>query len=129
VCATRTRRHYFSTEATYLTYSEALSRLGPRESRKIANNTYLERRDDGDIALRLHRTDVLTYHPDGTVTLNSGGWQTVTTKRRMNQYLPNGYRVYQHRFDWYVWNYLAAKQNGNDGSRVEYFDGMTLEAF
>lgn len=60
-----------------------------RERRKVANNTYAERRGD-DIALRLHQTDVVTFHPDGSITLNTGGWYTVTTKDRMNNALPKG---------------------------------------
>ena len=42
---------------------------------------------DGTVAVRYHRTDVATLHPDGSVTLRTGGWRTVTAKRRMNQAL------------------------------------------
>src|SRR5439155_16066680 len=42
---------------------------------------------DGTVAVRYHRTDVATLHPDGTVTLRTGGWRTVTTRRRINQAL------------------------------------------
>jgi hypothetical protein len=59
------------------------------ERRKVANNTYAERRWP-DIAIRLHDTDVVTLHPDGSITLNTGGWYTVTTKDRLNSYLPFG---------------------------------------
>ena len=108
-----------------MTYSDAIIRLGSRDSRRIANNTYLERRANSDIAVKLHRTDVLTYHADGSVTLNSGGWQTYTTKARMNAYLPYGYRVYQRCFAWYVWNYRAEHTRSN--GRIDYFDGLTLQ--
>ena len=51
--------------------------------RPVANNTYLHE-VGGEIALRLHATDVVVYHEDGSVTLNSGGWRTVTTKDRIS---------------------------------------------
>jgi hypothetical protein len=52
--------------------------------RPVENNTTIIRRDNGDLAVRLHDTDVVTYHADDSVTLDSGGWLTVTTKDRMN---------------------------------------------
>ena len=57
-----------------------------KNRRKMANNTYLERREGGDIALKLHDTDIATYHDDGRVELRSGGWLTVTTKERLNRF-------------------------------------------
>lgn len=77
--------------------------------RKVANNTYAERRGDS-IALKLHDTDVVTYHPDGSITLDTGGWFTVTTKDRMNNAIPHG-----------TWepDYCAL----GDGCPGEYVDG------
>jgi hypothetical protein len=68
-----------------MTYQEAKEKLGNRTSRKLANNTYLIL-DGQNIAVRLHATNVLTFTPQGTVIYNSGGWQTRTTKERMNAY-------------------------------------------
>lgn len=78
-----------------MTYREADAQLQGRcrESRKLQNNTYLQRHPGGDIAVRLHRTDVLTFSPGGEFTLDTGGWNTVTTKDRMNTYLPRDWRV------------------------------------
>lgn len=71
-----------------------------KDRRKLANNTYLERRGK-DIAIRLHNTDILTYSSDGTVTVDVGNWLTVTTKHRLNEYL-EGYSIQQERGTWYV---------------------------
>lgn len=82
-------------------YSEAnilLSR-GRNGRRKVANNTYLHRVDDG-IAVQLHATDVVVIHPDNTYTLNTGGWYTVTTKARINEFSPA--RVSSNKGIWYV---------------------------
>lgn len=94
--------------------TQALAKLNGRDSRKIANNTYLERIDADTVGVRLHRTFVVTIRED-SVTLNSGGWHTVTTKARMNDYAPC--RVSQERGRWYV-DYR--------GERLDYSDGMTL---
>ena len=98
-----------------MTYEIANERLGKRDRRKVANNTYLERRDDSTIALRLHATDVVTFRP-GTITLDSGGWRTVTTKDRLNYALP----VWAKAGTWYV---------GSDYDRSAayvYADGVTF---
>src|SRR5882762_2348120 len=64
-----------------------------RESRKLANNTYARRRHSGKIAIQLHATDILTFHSDGQIDLNTGGWDTVTTRSRMNDFIPRPWRV------------------------------------
>lgn len=64
-----------------------------RDGKNIANNTRAVRRE-GSIAIRLHGTDVVTYAPDGSLTFNTGGYNTLTTRDRMNTFSPNGYRVW-----------------------------------
>jgi len=68
-----------------------------KDSRKLANNTYAQRRFSGQIAVRLHATDILTFHSDGQIDLNTGGWDTVTTRSRMNDFIPRPWRVGGHR--------------------------------
>jgi hypothetical protein len=75
-----------------------------RDARKLANNTYAQRRElhgDNVIAIRLHSTDILTFFRDGSVKVDTGGWQTVTTKERLNRYLPDGIGITQDRRVWY----------------------------
>jgi hypothetical protein len=71
-----------------------------RPTKKLGNNTYLVRIDSETIGVKLHNTIVVTIHQDGTYTLDSGGWQTVTTKQRINEYCP--VRVNQRKHQWYV---------------------------
>ena len=52
-----------------------------------ATATIIATGTDGTVSVRYHRTDVAIRHPDGSVTLRTGGWRTVTAKRRMNQAL------------------------------------------
>jgi hypothetical protein len=102
-------------------------------SKKIGNNTYAERRVEisetqaaleesghprlnSSIAIRLHKTDVVTYFRDGSIVLNSGGWKTSTTKDRINEHSP--VRISQHKG---VWTFAY-------GSQLHTFkDGVTLK--
>jgi hypothetical protein len=71
-----------------------------RGQRKVGNNTYAYIQADGSVAIELHGTNVVVIHPDDSVMLNSGGWRTVTTKKRINQYSP--VKVYQKKHEWYL---------------------------
>jgi hypothetical protein len=67
------------------TFEEADYALGSRKSRIIANNTRLVRRHVWSIALQLHSTDIVTWDRDGSIELETGGWNTVTTRERINR--------------------------------------------
>jgi len=68
-------------------YQEASEVLGNRDSRRLKYATLLVRRGK-DIAVKFHSTDIVTYHEDGSITLDSGGWLTRTTRNRMNEFTP-----------------------------------------
>lgn len=44
-------------------------------------------------AIRFHDTDVVTFWPDGRVSVETGGWLTVTTLDRLQTYLPEGFAI------------------------------------
>ena len=92
------------------TYKE-LKELSQTRKRKLGNNTYLVVRNDGGFGVRLHNTEVVVHYED-RIVLDSGGYQTVTTKERMNKYTP--FNIYQKNFKWFV--------NGKP-----YQDNMILE--
>jgi hypothetical protein len=71
-----------------------------KNTRKVGNNTYAEIEYDKSVSIRLHGTTVVRFYPNGLVKLNSGGYHTHTTKKRINQYSP--VRVYQKNFDWFL---------------------------
>jgi hypothetical protein len=76
--------------------------------------------DDAGQYVQYHQTRIVVWN-DATVTLNSGGWQGVTTKRKMNQASHQfglGYSVSQKAFAWSV--------TLPDGSTVDFQDGMTF---
>ena len=68
----------------------------------------------------LHNTTVFTQHSDRSITLNSGGWRTATTKTAINRafdllHIPA--RVWQKNFEWFV---------TYDGATFPFEDGMKL---
>ena len=101
-----------------MTHSEAYLMVRGKRGvtrRKVGNNTYAEILHDGSIGIMLHSTYVVKIHPDNTYTLQTGGWQTVTTKDRINQYSP--VRVYQRKHEWFV------KINGRE---LPFMEGMVV---
>lgn len=59
----------------------------PARGKPIANNTRIVALDNRAMAVRLHQTNVVVFHGDGSITLDSGGWRTPTTKQRINDAL------------------------------------------
>jgi len=70
---------------------------------KIGNNTYLvgNGTDAQPFTIRLHSTDIVQVSAD-TIRFDTGGWETVTTKERMNRAMPNGCSLIQRQWRWYV---------------------------
>lgn len=97
-----------------MTHAEAVKMIRGktnRSKRKIGNNTtgYIEY--DGSVSIELHSTKVVVLYPNGLVKLQTGGWQTATTKDRINQYSP--VKVTQRNYEWFV------KINGKEYPFVE----------
>jgi len=89
-------RHVYSLDS-------ALKFLNGKQERKLANNTVVRfDRESGQVDVVLHRTPVVTYYPSGLIQLKSGGYRSVTTKQRINQLLPPGWRLSQHKYEWTV---------------------------
>lgn len=99
--------------------------LKKRASKKLDRNTYAQRREDGGVDIRLYDTIIASYAQDGTITLNSGGWRTATTKSRIDNYIPNCFRLMQENSIWYV-------QKSHPGipwrewRKYPFSDGMTI---
>ena len=88
-----------------------------REVRGVATNI---RTENGTTHVRYHYTDVVSFNED-TIVLRSGGWQTVTTKARMNQTANQfglNFSVFQRKGSWFV---------DFNGETLDFSDGMTLQ--
>ena len=77
------------TRALPTNYLAALTALGSRDSRVLCNNTRAVRHDDA-VGVVLHTTEVVTFYADGRTRITLGGWDTVTTRARINACLPRG---------------------------------------
>ena len=85
-----------------------LETLARRDSRKIANNTYLTRETEPAAAvIRLHGHPVVTAYPTGAVTIDQCGWPTLTTRDRINAFFST-YRDNIPVRDSRVWQYETA---------------------
>jgi hypothetical protein len=71
-----------------------------RYVRRLAKNTWLLRVDESSFAIKLHDTNVVVIHYDGTFELFSGGFRTRTTKYRINRFSPAC--LFQRRNVWYI---------------------------
>lgn len=92
-------------------------RLPGREGR-----TRLVERDNG-IAIRYTHTDVVLIHPDDSVTLNSGYWNTKTTRDRM------GYAEPVNVFTVDKYMYVTRAEYSRSSDFVwEFKDGMTFNS-
>jgi len=75
----------------------------PEQGKPLARNTRLYQDGDGPTTsyrVKLHATNVVTRHADGTATLANGGWNTPTTMDRISTY--GSSHVFSERGTWYV---------------------------
>ena len=54
-------------------------------------------------------------------TLDSCGWKTITTKERINRYLPKKWHLFQKKHEWFL------IREGEFGKPIKFFNGMILE--
>jgi hypothetical protein len=58
--------------------------------------------DHSSIQVVLGDTPIVTHHPNGSFTLDNGGWYTPITAMRMTEFTPPGYSVWKQDHFWYV---------------------------
>lgn len=104
------------------TYHEAAAYLGAKEDRPLPGRaTRIHRREDGSIGIRYQSTDVVIYHPSKRITLQTGGWQSATTKGRINEY--TSARIYASKGIWYFQGGILFR----DGATIRE-DGSPIRA-
>jgi hypothetical protein len=86
--------------------------------------------NEGKRTVRLHQTNIVTIDPAkkvvdearGQIDLDTGGWKTVTTKKRMNETLQGtGWSVVQRKGLWiaqYTRSGLVTAEKAFRGSRL-----------
>ena len=84
------------------TKSQIMAGVKHLTARIVANNTIEYERPTGERVIRLHLTDIVVFNLDRSVSMFSGGWTTVTTKERINRYIPAGWSLWQEKNEWFV---------------------------
>ena len=87
-----------------------------------SSNTRVEYNNNTNCSsIYLHGHQIATVsHNTNALKLSSCGWQTVTTKSRLNAILDEinyGCKVFQKQFDWYL---------STNNQTVDFWDGMIL---
>jgi hypothetical protein len=91
-------------------------------AKKLGCSTIKVNYADGSIAIRYHFTDVLTWNPGGSVTLDTGGHYSPTTKKRINDWAGmTGLTVYQDKGIWYV-----RTGSWTQGKSYDFYNGITF---
>lgn len=88
----------------------------PSYAKLIAHSTLEYTDNNGDRVIRFHLTDIIRWSADGSITLNSGGTYSATTKKRFNDHL-TGCDVWQRNYQWYL--------TCEDGT-FDYYDGISV---
>ena len=121
-----------------MTYAYLDNFLGKRGERHVPSirattvhrGTHYRYRDESAypaIAVRYHGTTVVTALANGEFILNSGGYCTATTKKRIKAYSPAV--LYQERHVWYLAPRNADGSINHDRkARVKFYDGMRIDA-
>lgn len=100
--------------------AEIYKEQGIKQSKLISKSCRVTEYLNGDKTIKLYATDILQFKGD-KIILSSGGYKTVTTKTRINEFLQDkGFKVYQKKGEWFI-------DNGAT-EHIKFFDGIELEA-
>lgn len=93
--------------------------------KRLENNTFEVTYSNGNKAIRYHHTDIITYHPNGDIVLNTDEYLTSTTKERMGYLIDKGYRITQENKIWYLWKTPKTREQWQ---KWIYKDEMVIHA-
>ena len=92
--------------------------LGPRNKKHMN----IRREENGDIVVRLYRTDVVTYKSNGEIVLDHGGYQTLSTSEMMRAVLPWSVRPHlRYGHMWMCGDYAEVGENNNSVTHTGHF--------
>jgi hypothetical protein len=105
---------------SYTTLTEKIEAATRTHRYRLANNTYCSLEDRPDptysdwdnaspcVVVRLHGHEIVRVFPNGEVWGNDAGWQTHTTKDRLNRFG----RVWQKSNEWFYSNPVTHVTDG-----------------
>ena len=98
-----------------LTEAMILDDVRTGQDKKLGHNTWLVKTQQG-YGIKYHHTVVVEFLSSTLIRLNTNGWQTSTTKQRINEYIPA--HIYQQNHEWFL--------SSHNERTLEFFDGMNL---
>jgi len=99
------------------TKKQIMQNVDNYKNSKVIDNNTVEYFQNDTRKIRLHFTDIVSFGNDGSVTYDSGGWKTVTTKDRMNKFGFYRANIYQEESIWYL---------TSNGETSVFYDGITI---
>lgn len=84
------------------------------------NNTNIQENNKGYIVVKLYETEIVKFNRFHII-LNSGGFRTATTKRRMNEISSRfnlKFFVYQHKKEWYI--------DSQETKKIPFYDKIKI---
>jgi hypothetical protein len=102
---------------TIKSYQEADSYLKGKQERPYAHNTRIQRHGESAIRVLYHGNPIVYFYPNSS-SFTSCGWHTMTTKERINWFLPAGFHLYQERSVWYLSKHMDKSYPFADGINI-----------
>lgn len=92
----------FKLKAEIDSYGDANTFLGGAKERELGPHMIVREHSTPTswrdyIAVVLYDTEIIRYYPDGTFSVDNGGWNTLTTRARLNAVVPKGFHVWHER--------------------------------
>jgi hypothetical protein len=112
------------------TYAQADKELQGRckQKKNLCLNTWLHRGhryDSKPISIQYHSTDIIVLYPNGDTVVNMGGWDTTTTRQRINALLPVNYHLFYSKHGLMC---SDGSRYFNESNNLSYYfsDGLTI---
>ena len=101
-------------------YQYLLDILGNSETKKLAHNTYIVKRENC-VAVTYHGNTIILVNPDNSAIIRNAGYETVTTKARLNQFTPNGVTIWQNDWTWYIQDSMGVVETFDNGKYINQY--------
>lgn len=94
-----------------LTRERCLTILNGKLIKRICYATHLDNRGDlGYVGVWHHETEIIQFHADGAVIINTGGHRSLTTKERLNSFASA--HIFQRKGKWLMGKGQKPYQDG-----------------
>lgn len=90
--------------------------IGNNTRARFAGNPEFREDKDNVITVKLRNSDIVRLYPSGNVEFSLRGWATVTTRQRINCFLPKEWYICTNRNVPYVGGWVYSDSYPEDGS-------------